>query len=406
MVRLTSSFIVAVAVIASLQAQDRRTAATPVAGGTGTAQMYSQLMHVRFTSPVVAPAGPPGGESEVRARLLNPVLGRGATPQTILIPAEVDVNIQVRLIAGNAARTNATLYLRIMSANVDPAFGRTRFSSGEVRHEYVGWPKADEVLIPQNATLSFPLYGIAPDPSMTAADAKFPSHPILQQSALRVALIDQPIDVTNAGSNKLFRAQLTEDMEYTGGPSAPMPAGVIMLPKGTEVWVRSYEPDPEAQLGHGANMSIDFVVISGKRINIRTVPQRRPFTPGAMAFAPDGKSRVPEALWPTNQPRRMVLSEQQEISDNGTTLWTYPENPNKAEEYRNAPGTPQGPVPQLPSPAGTGTQRPAPPSTTSGDEARKRAEALRACQQKAIAEHSRAGGAELAQALAACSQPK
>jgi hypothetical protein len=44
-------------------------------------------------------------------------------------------------------------------------------------------------------------------------------------------------------------------MEYTGGPSAPMPAGAIKLPKGTEVWVRSYEPDPEAQLGHGANMS-------------------------------------------------------------------------------------------------------------------------------------------------------
>jgi hypothetical protein len=406
MLRLISSFIVAFAVLTSLQAQDRRTAVTPVAGGTGTAQMYSQLMHVRFTSPVVAPAGPPGGESEVRARLLNPVLGRGATQQTVLIPADVDVNIQVRLTAGNAARTNATLYLRVMSANVDPAVGRTRFSSSEVRHEYVGWPKADEVLIPQNATLSFPLYGIAPDSSAAAGDAKYPSHPILQQSALRVALVDQPIDVTNAGSNKLFRAQLTEDMEYTGGPSAPMPAGAITLPKGTEVWVRSYEPDPEAQLGHGANMSVDFVVINGKRINIRTVPQRRPFTPGAMAFSSDGKSRVPEALWPTNQPRRVVLSEQQEISDNGTTLWTYPENPNKAEEYRNAPGTPQGPVPQLPSPAGTGPQRPTAPPTTSGDEARKRAEALRACQQKAIAEHSRAGGIELAQALAACNQPK
>jgi len=321
----------------------------------------------------------------------------------VLIPPDVDVNIQVRLTAGNAARTNATLYLRIMSANVDPTFGRTRFSSAEVRHEYVGWPKADEVLIPQNATLSFPLYGIPPESSAAADDAKFPSHPILQQSAFRVALVDQAIDVTNAGSNKLFRAQLTEDMEYTGGPSAPMPAGAIKLPKGTEVWVRSYEPDPQAQLGHGANISIDFVVMNGKRINIRTVPERRPFTPGAMAISPDGKGRVPEALWPTGQPRRFVLSEQQEVSDNGTTLWTYPENPNKAEEYRMPPGSPQGPVPQQST-----ANPPAPqtPNTTSADEARKRAEALRACQQRAISEHSRAGGLELAQALAACNQAK
>src|SRR5262247_653389 len=115
--RAILSCVVASVVITAVQAQDRRTAVTPIAGGTGSAQMYSQLMHVRFTSPVVAPAGPPGGESEVRARLLNPVLGRGATPQTVLIPGDVDVNIQVRLTAGNAARTNAMLYMRIMSAN-------------------------------------------------------------------------------------------------------------------------------------------------------------------------------------------------------------------------------------------------------------------------------------------------
>src|SRR4029079_786407 len=100
-------------------------------------------------------------------------LDRARPPEPFGFPADVDVNIQVRLTAGNAARTNATLYLRVMSANVDPAFGRTRFSSAEVRHEYVGWPKADEVLIPQNATLSFPLYGIPADSSMAAGDAKY-----------------------------------------------------------------------------------------------------------------------------------------------------------------------------------------------------------------------------------------
>jgi hypothetical protein len=235
----------------------------------------------------------------------------------------------------------------------------------------------------------------------TSANDNFGSRPILQQSAFRVALVDEAIDVTNAGSNKLFRAQLTEDMEWTGGQT-PRPVGAIKLPKGTEVWVRSYEPDPEAQLGHGANISVDFVVINGKRIPVRTVPERRPFQPGAMALSPDGKRRVPEALWPTAQPRRFVLSEQQEVSDNGSTLWTYPENPNKAEEYRLAPGSPPAVVPQGTPPS---PPQPTRPNTTSADEARKRGEALRACQLRAITDHPR-GGIEQAQALAACSQAK
>ena len=405
MLRLTSSFIVAFCVITALNAQDRRAGTTAPAGagrgvGSGSGGIYTQLMHVRFTSPVTTPAQPPGGETEVRARLESPVLATSNGQKTVVIPAGVDVNITMRITSCcNEHPINSRLYMRIVSANVDPSVGRQRFGSGDVVHDFIGWPKPNEVIIPQNATLSFPLLnGIPPDPSVTVGS--FGSRPILLGSAFRVALVDEPINVNNAGANKLFRAQLTADMEYYNGQQ-PLPADAIKLPKGTEVWVRSYEPDPEAQLGHGANISIDFVVINGKRINIRTVPERRPFTPGAMAISPDGKGRVPEALWPTNQPRRIVLSEQQEVSDNGTTLWTYPENPYKPEQFRNLPGTPQGPVPQN---GGASPPLPSRPNTTSADDARKRAEALRACQQKAIAEHSRAGGVELAQALAACSQ--
>jgi len=121
-----------------------------------------------------------------------------------------------------------------------------------------------------------------------------------------------------------------------------------------------------------------------------------------MAISSDGKGRVPEALWPAGQPRRFVLSEQQEVSDNGTTLWTYPENPNKAEEYRLAPGSPPAVVPQ-----GTPPSPPLPstPNTTSADEARRRTEARQACVKQAIAGNPR-GGLELAQAIAACDKPK
>src|SRR5262249_19667350 len=102
------------------------------------------------------------------------------------------------------------------------------------------------------------------------------------------------------------------------------------------------------------------------------------------------------------QPRRFVLSEQQEVSDNGTTLWAYLENPNKAEEYRLAPGSPPAVVPQ-----GTPPSPPVPttPTATTAEERRKQAEAMQACVKKAIVEHPR-GGAEVAQAIAACNQRK
>jgi hypothetical protein len=408
MIRLTSSFIVAFVVITSLQAQDRRAGTAAPAGaergvGSVAAGMYSQLMHVRFTSPVTTPAQPPGGDIEVRARLENPVLAtvKGSTQKTVVIPAGVDVNIQISLKpCCNAQPINSRMYLQIMSANVDPAVGRQRFPSGQVSHDFIGWPKPDEVIIPQNTTMSFPLLSdVPPDPSTTVDSVG--SRPILPGSAFRVALVDEPIDVNNAGANKLFRGQLTEDMEFFNGrPSLPVDA--IKLPKGTEVYVRSYEPDPEAQLGHAANWTVDYVVMNGKRIPVRTVVIRIPFQPGAQAISQDGKRKIPVVLWPVGQPRRYVLFEQQEVADNGSTLWTYPENPKKPEEYRLTPGSPPAVVPQ-----GTPPSPPLPnrPNTTSADEARKRTEALRACQQRAITEHP-GGGVELAQALAACSQAK
>ena len=408
MVRLTSSFIVAFAVITSLNAQDRRTGTAAPAGaergvGSGPAAMYSQLMHVRFTSPVTTPAQPPGGEIEVRARLESPVLGsvKGSTQKTVVIPAGVDVNISIRITSCcNAQPINSRMYLQIMSANVDPAFGRQRFPSGQVSHDFIGWPKPDEVIIPQNTTMSFPLLSdVPPDPSTPTES--FGSRPILPGSGLRVVLVDEAIDVNNAGANKLFRGQLVEDMDfYSGRPALPVDA--IKLAKGTEVFVRSYEPDPEAQLGHAANWTVDYVVINGKRIPVRTVVIRIPFQPGAQAISQDGKRRIPMVLWPVGQPRRYVLFEQQEVADNGSTLWTYAENPKKAEEYRLPPGSPPAVVPQGTPPS---PPLPATPNTTSADEARKRAEALRACQQRAISEHPR-GGLELAQALAACNQAK
>jgi len=410
------SGVLTVLVLTSLQAQDRRAgvgvpASNAPGGASGPARIYAQVMHVRFTSPVMSPGpAPNGGESEVRARLESPVLAaaNGATQKAVVIPAGIDVNIQVRLTSCcNARPTNSRLHLQIMSANVDPAEGRRRFFSAPVTHDYVGWPKADEVLIPQNATLSFPLSNADPDPSPGSGDDSFASRPLLEGSSFRVALVDEPIDSSNAGADKLFRAQLTEDMVFRQGQN-PLPSGAIKLTKGTEVWVRSYEPDPEAQLGHAANMSVDFVVINGKRIPVRTTPDRRPFQPGAMALSPDGKGRVPQALWPVGQPRQHILSEQQEVATNGATLWTYPAHPNKPEDYRLPPGSPAGPVPQtstasppdpVPQPS---TPPPAPPSA---DEARKRAQEIQACMQRAIAEHPR-GDPALAQAFAACNQRK
>jgi hypothetical protein len=375
-----------------------------------TARIYPQLMHLRFTKSVTAPPQtPPGGEQDIRAHLESPVLAtvNGSTQKVVVIPSDVDVNLQVRLIAGNAQQTIATLHLQVMSANVDPAEGRRQFISAEVYHDFPGWPRPGDVLIPAGATMSIPLVGevrgipqanlASTDPNANRPDDGYPSRPILASISLPIALVDQQIDVTNAGANKLFRARLTEDMDYT--VRVPLPVGAINLTRGTEVYVRSYERDPSAPYGHVASWSVDFVVVDGKRIPVRGIEERAPFNPGALAIASDGKRKVPVVLWSVGQTRRFLIAEQQEVFANGTTLWTYPTTTDVASGSAAPASTQSTSAPNAPSPS-------APAGLPSDlrqrvEENRKRAQELAACQQQAIKDH-RNDPAGLTQALAAC----
>lgn len=249
----------------------------------------------------------------------------------------------------------------------------------------------------------------ATDPNANRADDSYPSRPILAGADLPIALVDTPIDVNNAGSNKLFRAQLTQDMEYRASGTA-LPAGAIKLTKGTEVYVRSYEPDPSAPLGHIAVWSVDFIVMNGKKIPVKGFGIRESFTPGSMAISPDGKGRIPMVLWPLGQTRQYKIAEQQEVSSSGSPLWTYPTatdiasssaTPTSATSTtrRNLPTSPENPN----APA-AGTAPGVPPDVQQRiDENRKRAEELRACQQKAIADHQ-GDPLGVAKAIAECQQ--
>lgn len=404
-----------IAFAVALHGQDRRRNDVPAPGGNATAptagavtvNIAPQLMHLRFTNAVTAPM-PLEDVQDIRAHLESPVLGTvsGSTRKAVVLPSDIDVNLDVKLSSADAQRTNARLHLRVMTANVDPAEGRRRFGSAEVIHDFVGWPKPGEVLIPAGATLSMPFFGgskqmgqadlAATDPNANRADNSYPSRPILP-SLLPIAL-DQAIDVTNIASNKLFHGQLTQDMLFQQ-TQTPLPAGAINLTKGTEVYVRSYEPDPSAPLGHIAIWSIDFVVVDGKRIPVKGLEERTAFTPGALAFSPDGKRKIPMVLWPLGQTRKLNIVEQQEVSSNGTTLWTYPTTPDSAPASA-APASTQSTPPPTPPPA-------APVSSGSTDaqqrieENRRRAQEIAACQQQAIKDHP-VPGPELAQALAAC----
>jgi hypothetical protein len=344
-------------------------------------------MHIRFPKAVTVP--PSKYEvQDIRAHLENPVLGTvsGSTKKVVILPSDIDVNLDITLTDADSTRANARMQMRIMSANVDPAFGRSRFTSAEVTHDFVGWPKPGDVLLPAGATLSIPYPGgtnsvgqaalAATDPNADRAADSYPSRPILGNVSMRIALVDAPIDVNNAGSNKLFRAQVTEDMQWgvTGGP---VPAGAINLKKGAEVYVRSYEPDPSAPLGHIALWSVDIVVVDGKKIPVKGLGLRESFTPGSMAISPDGKGKIPMILWPLNQPRVFHIVEQQEVSANGSTLWTYPTTSDIA-----APGS-------APIPTTTSNVRPVTPNAPAQvQEIQKRAEELRTCNEKAVKDHT------------------
>ena len=400
--------VVACAVVG--QAQDRPRAPTGGAAAPGgidhdRTTIYPQIMHLRFTKAVTAPTTI-GETQDVRAHLESPVLGTvGGSQKVVILPSDIDVNLDVTLSSADPKRKNARLLMRVMSANVDPAEGRRRFYSAEVFHDFVGWPKPGDELIRAGTTFSVPLFGLSgprsvvqvtatSDPNMDRDEDSYPSHPILASGVrLPIALVDQPIDVSNAGSNKLFRAQLTSDMEYTSGAN-PLPVGAIKLAKGTEVYVRSYEQDPSAPLGHIASWSVDFVVVKGKRIPVKGLELRTPFTPGSVAIAPDGRGRIPVVLWPMGQTRFFHIQEQQEVSTNGTGLWTYPTTSDVAPlSTQSTPG---------PSPAPPAVTPPTPTDAQQRlEENRRRAQERAACQQQAIKDHP-ADPAGLSQALAAC----
>jgi hypothetical protein len=147
---------------------------------------------------------------------------------------------------------------------------------------------------------------------------------------------------------------------------------------------------------------VDFVVVNGKRIPVRGVETRQPFTPGSVAIAPNGRGRIPVVLWPVGQNRYFLIAENQEVSTNGTALWTYPTTTDVAPASAapaSTPSTsraaPSAVAPQPSAPATpTDAQQPA-------EENRKRAQERVACQQQAIKDHP-ADPAGLAQALAAC----
>jgi hypothetical protein len=391
--------VVVCALAVSLQGQERDRSGTVVRGaapaapaapaaqgGAVSVTTPPQLMHIRFPKAVTVQQDV-NAVQDIRAHLESPLLATvpGSTKKAVILPSDIDVNLDIKLTDADSTRTNARLQLRIASANVDPAEGRRRFNSAEVTHDFVGWPKPGDVLIPAGTTLSIPYAGstgtvgqaavAATDPNANRAEDSYPSHPILGNVNMRIALVDTPIDVNTAGANKLFHAQVTEDMQWgvTGGA---LPPGAVALKKGADVYVRSYEPDPSAPLGHIAVWSVDFVVVDGRKIPVKGLGLREPFTPGSMAISPDGKGKIPMILWPLNQPRVFHITEQQEVSANGATLWTYPTTTDIA-----APGS--APV------VTTTANRPAVPNAPAQvQELQKRADDLRACNEKAVKDHA------------------
>jgi len=361
-----------------------------------TVYISQQLIHVTLLDPVTAPPGTVG-KTMVRARLQNPLLGtaQGYTGTTTMVPAGVQVNLQVSLSPTDHERTNGRLVVQILSANIDPREGQQQLISFDVHHDFSGWPAENVVLIPANSPLSFPVSANAARRMMSQADfaagangvassanpaaPNFGSRPILQRSRVQITLLE-PIDASNVGTGKVFHAQLNADMQL---PRELIDIGAIKLPRGTEAYVKATEKNPSSPLGHIAELSVDSVVINGHRVPVRTVPWTTSFTPTAAAT---GRSRIPRqaaplVLWANGDTKWFDVAEHQEVLDDGTPLSI-------------------GPAVNLAAPA-AGTQ---PDPRPQVEERRQQAERTAACQQQAIKDHPQ-GGIDLRKAIAACIKP-
>jgi hypothetical protein len=301
---------------------------------TAMVALLPQSINVTLLEPVVVPpplptapsTGPSRLVSSVRARLENSLEGgiSGSDGRVIVVKPGADVTIDFSL--STADRESGSLSLQIVSAT----------ASGEQPHQLIsgtydrripGWPAAGTLLIPANSPLTFQsscrcLYPMSQAEFLSRAAANassasskdlnstYISRPILAGSRIQTILLE-PVDVPGIQTDKRFHAQLNADLEL---PRGVVGSNGIKLPRGTDVYLRVNDPNPNAQFGHTAHLFVDYAVINGEKVPLHTDSWDHTFTVQAVRLPNSRRPTGADVLWPVGDTKWFDIREQTEVS--------------------------------------------------------------------------------------------
>ena len=275
-----------------------------------TAMLVSnQPAHVTLLEPVIAPAMPSSGASgfsiTVRGRLdnalegeysaglnptttnigvISPAASEGLAGRVELIPAGTEIPVTVRLSAAAGNRANGgVLDLQIVTERLgEDHSGRL---SSQIVSRSIAWPAVGAVLLPPNSPVSFTTQCGCPYPmsvaefrkraathaaSASTKPATLSSRVIPEGSRMQTVLME-PITVEGIQSGKHFHAKLNADMTVPNG--TPRRADVLILPRGTDVYLKITDPRGarfEYKGGNMAGLVIDYVVFDGRQVPVTT----------------------------------------------------------------------------------------------------------------------------------------
>jgi hypothetical protein len=138
---------------------------------------------------------------------------------------------------------------------------------------------------------------------------------ILPGSRMQTVLME-PIDVAGIQSGKRFHAKLNVDMTLPYGSARRNDA--IVLKRGTDVYLKITDPRGalyEYKGGNGAGLVVDYVVLDGQQVKVKTAAWPLQFA----IPAPNARRRAPtdDVVQPEGHTAWWDVIEQVEVSTGG-----------------------------------------------------------------------------------------
>jgi len=272
-------------------------------------------LHVTLLERVLVPATG-GAETTIPVQLENPIvalIGRvgGTGNFGIWQPAHTKMEMHAKLTTA-PGNNGGLLQLSIVGAG-EP-----------LNYQLNGLPRAGTVIFPAESSLSFATQHSQSTQTMSTTEFQeriaarksyeesyraagippYITRPILAGSEIQ-AILQEPIDVKGVLAVRDFHAKLMINMmlpRFTSGNRND----AIMLPRGTDVYLKATDQQSATSNYHYALLSVDYVVWNGQKVPVRSSEQRTDFPVAPRSVrVPNAGDRV---LWPSgaNQLFRIV----------------------------------------------------------------------------------------------------